>query len=320
MKTPKLSIILPCYNHEDYISNCLTCIIEQKFNDYEVLILDDASSDSTELTISKWLQIQRDERFNYIRNQVNIGATKNFNKGLSIAKGNYIVFLSGDDYWSSEFLKTLMDVLEEHNYDYVFCKTAVIDHLGKYLRSIPDDELSLDNYNSILNAMLFGNIIAGHSVIFKKEFIDRFGYFNENLKYLSDWEFLLRLVKNCKGIYIPQELAYYRIHGSNMIFRQYEGDRALDELIFVMDTYLKDVEIQQKNIILKTNLFNHAASCLYNYNYVSARKTLHELIKILGFSVFKDKKIALCYFLSYLSFNPITKLVMAIRRKKFKHF
>lgn len=320
MRAPKISIILPCYNHENYISECLNCIIEQNFYDYEVLILDDASSDSTEFIVSEWLKRHGDERFKYIRNKVNIGATRNFNKGLSLAKGNFIVFLSGDDYWSNEFLRTLIGILEENSYDYVFCKTAVIDNFGRHLRSIPDDKIKIENNISIYNAMLLGSIIAGHSIIFKRTFISKYGYFNENLKYLSDWEFLLRIVKNCNGTYLPKELAYYRINGCNMIFRQYEGDRALDELLFVMDTYLKDIETQQKKIIMKTNLFNHAASCLYNYNYHSARKTLHELIKILGLGIFKDKKFAICYILAHLGINSITNVIRFLRGKKFKHF
>jgi alpha-1,3-rhamnosyltransferase len=320
-KLPKLSIILPCYNHEKYIRSCLESIRDQNYENCEVIILNDRSQDGTGDAVRAFLKEVDDARFIYFENEANLGATKNFNKGLSLASGEYLAFIAGDDYWDPSFVRALMERLVVENIDYAFCQTVLVNDSEQELGVIPRNDVGILSPVDIYLNMLKGNIIGGHSIIVKTSFVKNYGYFDETFVYFSDWEFFLRMSKHCKGVFVPARLAYYRIHGNNMALRQFKDDRCLEELKEIIGNYIMsdDLEIPSREKVVLENLLNLSASALYNHNYKLARKILDYSRTRLGMGIFGNPKVASCYVLSLLGNRTVTDIVARQRKKKVGH-
>ncbi|NTU41939.1 MAG: glycosyltransferase family 2 protein [Nitrospirales bacterium] len=313
-----LSIIVPCYNHERYIRACLESIQAQGIDNYEVIILNDRSTDNTGEVVCSFLSETKDPRFLYYENQENLGATRNFNKGLAMAKGEYIAFIAGDDYWDRSFLLTLMDIVKNEWVDYAFCQTSLVNDDGSELSVTPGDDLLLDDSQAIYFAMLRGNIMGGHSVIFQKDVISRSGPFDTDFPYLSDWEFFLRMTRDFQGVYLKEKLAYYRIHGGNMAFRQFAGD-VFQEWARLLDTYIPESANLSLEDVFTTNIINGAVSCLYSYNYGEAKRILDYGKSRLGQRILLNPRILLCWLFALMGSDTMVKAAARIRGKKKGH-
>ena len=103
---PLVTIICLCYNHSDFVVESLNSVINQDYKNIELIIIDDCSSDNSALVIKQWLKNYPEILF--IKNEVNLGNTKSFNKGLQLAKGDYIIDLASDDVLEKE--DTVIDV------------------------------------------------------------------------------------------------------------------------------------------------------------------------------------------------------------------
>ncbi|MGD0283389.1 MAG: glycosyltransferase [Dissulfurispiraceae bacterium] len=318
---PTLSIIVPCYNHETFIVECLNQIRAQGFDDYEVIVLDDHSSDRTAAVVTEFIRKTGDQRFRFFQNEANLGSTRNFNKGLNLALGYYTCFVSGDDFWDTDFIATVMSVILEGRLDFAFCRTAIINASGKEIGLIPAGQPVFHNSNEIFIAMLNGNIIAGHSIIFRTAALQQSGYFDDSFVYLSDWEFFIRLCRDSRGAFVNRKLAFYRIHGSNMGLKQFKDD-TFDEIRNIMERYVFDKKhsIPSREKIFHVNILNFAASCLYNYNYPLAMRALKYGKMRIGLRFFLDLKIVFCYALAILRSNNLIDLIAWLRGRKTAHF
>ena len=113
---PKISVIMPAYNAEKYIAEAIDSILGQTFGDFEFIILNDCSTDRTEEIILSY----DDPRIVYLKNEQNMGVAATLNKGLAIAKGEYIAFLDADDYWAPEKLKKQIAFMQENGYSFSY--------------------------------------------------------------------------------------------------------------------------------------------------------------------------------------------------------
>jgi len=110
MKKPQVSVIIPAYNSEKYIGRCLDSVLEQSFEDFEVLVIDDGSTDGTGKIVKEYAT--HDERVIYKR-QKNMGVAKTRNKAIKLAKGELIAFIDNDDYIDKDYLKKLLPIQGE---------------------------------------------------------------------------------------------------------------------------------------------------------------------------------------------------------------
>jgi len=118
MNKPCVSIITANHNSEKFISDTIKSVQAQSFKDWEMIIIDDNSSDDGVKIIQRFCE--EDERIKLLKNENNLGPAKTRNKGLDIAQGRYICFLDSDDLWYEPFLQTSVDYLIEHNVGFVF--------------------------------------------------------------------------------------------------------------------------------------------------------------------------------------------------------
>ena len=184
---PVVSIVIPVYNLEKYIQKCLDSVSNQTFTKYEVIIVDDGSTDNTSKVIAPYL---RDPRFTLIRTP-NRGVSSARNFGLAIVRGKYIVFLDGDDYWDKSFLEKSIRTLEKNKTDVCYSGFRVVDEYGNVIKVQKNPHVK----NPLLH-FLKGDIwIQISGVVVRKKVLEKYDLkFREGCHHGQDMEFLYKLL------------------------------------------------------------------------------------------------------------------------------
>ncbi|WP_168397814.1 glycosyltransferase family 2 protein [Acinetobacter indicus] len=200
-----VSVVLPAYNAELYIKEAIDSVLAQTFTNFELIILNDGSTDKTEEIILSY----QDSRIVYVKNEQNLGLIGTLNKGMALAKGKYIARMDADDICLPERFAKQVNFLEEHP-DYVICGTAAY----RFFNNLTDKRafyvpISDDN----IRVRLFFNTGFIHpSVMFRTETIRTHNLsFNDNYKYAEDYYFWMDLLKYGKGFNLKEKLLYYRV-------------------------------------------------------------------------------------------------------------
>ena len=202
---PLVSIVMPTYNRGYIIEKAIFSAISQTYTNWELIIVDDASTDETESVVTGI----RDERIRYVRNEINRGANFSRNRGCSLAKGDYLAFLDSDNYWEKEMLESQMEILVSSSDEiaFVFCRVRFQQFDGPLEegRVVPRQYFDAGQLNKVLS---YGNMIDMNTVVMKKEAFCNVNGFDEEMPRLQDYELFLRLVLmyNYKVLYNPQVL------------------------------------------------------------------------------------------------------------------
>ncbi|WP_028242299.1 glycosyltransferase family 2 protein [Pseudobutyrivibrio ruminis] len=215
MNEKKVSIIVPTYNHEEYIIDCLESIKDQDYENIELIIGDDVSSDKTYEKAQKWVK-ENEDRFNacvIYRNENNLGISRNMNELVKKTTGDYIKSIASDDLLLPNAISSLVEYLEQNNDEIVFANAYRINEQSKwplnnnyelFYRKIPPSG------NDILNYLYDSSYIAAPTVLFRKGTFDKYGLFREDLCF-EDWEYWLRLAAKGASIgYLDKPLVGYR--------------------------------------------------------------------------------------------------------------
>jgi glycosyltransferase involved in cell wall biosynthesis len=212
-----VSIIMPSYNHEKYISFAIESVLNQTFRDFELIILDDCSKDNSKEIIVTFMK--NDNRIRAFFHEKNLGIAKTLNQGLKEATGTFIAFLASDDVWIESKLERQLNSLRNSEDALVWSEGEIIDEHSKpigvfftELYEVSEEKLS----GNIFDQLLLGNFVFGSSLILKKDNIGEIKY-DEQLKYLNDFRFIIDLAWKYKSLFDNKPLAKYRIHGKNAI-------------------------------------------------------------------------------------------------------
>ena len=206
MNHPKISVIIPCYNHSQFIIEAMESVLNQTFDNFECIIINDGSTDDTEEVVLNWIKI--DKKFKYFY-QENSGLSHARNKGVSLSSGSYILPLDSDDKISENYLEECSKVLELR-YD------IKIVYGEAYFFGNSNKKWNLDKYN--FEDILYKNMIYCTS-LFRKEDWERVGGYDENLRAgLEDWEFWIHILKQGgEVVKINNCCFYYRLKDNSMV-------------------------------------------------------------------------------------------------------
>jgi glycosyltransferase involved in cell wall biosynthesis len=221
MNPPVVSVIIPTYNRSQMLSRAIQSVLMQTFQDFELLVVDDASEDNTEEAVKGI----RDQRIHYIRHEKNKGGSAARNTGIQAALGKYIAFLDSDDEWLPEKLERQIAKINSAAPSVGFVYTGFISisaKTGKMMnRLIPQKAPNV--YSRALEA-------NGSSLLVKKECFEKVGLFDETLASCQDWDMAIRLSR-CYGLdFVPEALVKYYFHGaqlSSSLERKIHGREAL---------------------------------------------------------------------------------------------
>lgn len=190
-----VSIILPTYNREKVIGRAIQSILRQTYENYEIIIVDDGSTDHTQEIIEQ----MKDDRIRYIRLEQNQGVGHARNIGIQEAKYDYIAFCDSDDEWFPDKLQKQMEKLlgaSEH-VGLVYCRVSGTERYGNNRYIWPPEKWRKDMLEgNIFQSLLMRNTIANMSILARKECLVQAGGFHESLRCLEDWEFFLRISRD----------------------------------------------------------------------------------------------------------------------------
>jgi len=230
MNYPLVSVIMSNYNYEKFINYAINSVISQTFKDFELVIVDDASTDNSHEIIEKWKY--QDNRIKTIFHKKNEGIAKTFNDGIEIARGKYILIMASDDMLKPNTLETCINVLNKYQCGVTIFEAEVIDAKNQSV-NIKFSQLHRKPaliYGNFFEELLKGNFIMTGMV--KKEIIENYNIkFDTRLKHLNDWLFWLDLAYVTNFYYIQQPLYYYRRHKSNASY-DVEGYKKDYEIIY----------------------------------------------------------------------------------------
>ena len=236
---PLVSVIIPSYNHALYIEQSIRSVLEQTYQNIELIVVDDGSTDQSVEIIENI----KDPRL-VLYKQTNYGAHVAINRGLSLAKGEYLTILNSDDIFYSERIETILNFFKSNSdVELVSTYIEVIDSQGKQLAikkgwenlepwALPSNDVNYKNTKSYALNLITSNFVSTTSnIVVKQSLYAKIGGMR-NLRFAHDWDFLLRasLVAKCEQL--EEVLLKYRVHSTNTIVSN--KDWLLFEICWIM--------------------------------------------------------------------------------------
>ena len=289
---PLVSVIVPNYNHSKYLDGRIKSILNQTFPDFELILLDDASTDNSIEILYKYKNNPHVTHF--VINDKNSGYVfRQWEKGISLAKGKYIWIAESDDLAEPEFLEKTVNLLECHQEaNLCFCGSYQIDEDGKNStiydfdkRMMPDFDPACRSYIFdsdffIRHYMVWSNTIYNASgTIFRKDAL-RQEYFRmiESCKYCGDWIFWEKIIGDSKVIILKDKLNRFRIHGGSTTSKAFYSGATAIETLSVLTIILHKVGLA-KRLVCYGNVHRN---CRRTYDKSTVRLFNHYYFKSLG--------------------------------------
>lgn len=216
--TPCISVIIPVYNAEKYIAQCLDSILNQTFQDFEAIVVDDGSTDGSVEICRKYAK--QDNRIKFI-GKSNGGVSSARNVALAHANGKYVTFLDADDMFYPDCMEQCYGILEANQLDLLqFSLSRVYDKLRK--KELLQD---IKVYNSAEFFNLRHNVSAGANFIRRTTILENSIKFNETIKLAEDQLFILNVIKHSRRLaIIPSVLYYYRTNENSATHTSKDDD------------------------------------------------------------------------------------------------
>jgi glycosyltransferase involved in cell wall biosynthesis len=212
MSIPEVSVIMPCYNHSRYLPESIESILGQSYGDLELIIADDCSSDNSVDVIESFKR--RDKRIIGIYNKENKGASGSRNSAMTASKGNYVAFCDADDVWEKEKLRIQMNcMLNNRGYAAIHSDSTIIDGQGNPTgERFSSLHQSKKRSGSLFHELCIANFINIQTVLLRRQCVNDVGLFEEDIKYVEDWIYWVKVANRFNFFYIDEPLGRYRVH------------------------------------------------------------------------------------------------------------
>jgi len=230
-KVPKISVCIPTYNRAHLLACAIASVLAQSYTDFELIVCDDGSTDSTPLLMSEFVG----RRIRYIRHPQNIGKSNNMRSGFAAARGEYFIKFDDDDRLSAQFLERTSAILDKDpSIDFVSTDHWVID-IHNYIDENQTkansqrwgrSELSPGIIEDLLEAVFLRQSLQIGATLFRRRALEEVGFLRPNLQNCEDNDLFVRLaIAGKKCYYLPEQLMEYRVHAG-----QQGVDRAIPYL------------------------------------------------------------------------------------------
>lgn len=220
---PVVSVVIPNFNYAHYLKRRLDTVLSQTFQDFEIILIDDASTDNSMDVLESY---RREPKLRIIANKTNSGNLfKNWNAGVKISRGEYIWIAEADDYADRRFLELLLDrIRQDPRIGLAYCQSLKVDEAERIQGSMQEYTSDLDKnrwkhdfknngQSECLQYLIFKNTIPNASaVLFRREVYVRAGYARESVYYGNDWLTWVSMLVDSDIIFLAEPLNYYREH------------------------------------------------------------------------------------------------------------
>lgn len=272
----KISVIIPVYNSGEYLKQCLDSILSQSYIDFEIICIDDFSSDNS-LDILQEYSL-KDSRITIIRNPYNIGAARSRNIGIQFARGEYVIILDSDDYFENDFIEDMYNKLFQYDADVVLCNYDMVDSktketLGTY-HHIEDN--ALKKMKGLIDKEFFQDrllnlfIDAPWNKMVKRDFLLEYDLLFQDLRNSNDvyWSAMIIILAN-KITYINRKYIHNRVNIDNQIsssrkkitFCSFEAYYKIFKKLNMLGLYEKYRNTFELGAI---SAFNYQLSCIHD--------------------------------------------------------
>ncbi len=262
MYTPFVSVIIPNYNHGMFLKRRLESVFDQSYTNFEVIILDDCSTDNSVEIIESFAGA--DKLSKVVLNEVNSGSPfKQWKKGLELSKGDIIWIAESDDAADRQFLEKLISHFDkDENIGIVYCDSFIETDgklSSKKFKDIKNkifntNRWSEDYYNKGLDEVTeyllkFCTINNASAVLFRKALLEEANPFDLNLKYIGDWYAYLKLCASFNVYYCSEALNYYSEHTHNTFSKILKGDAFVEENFKVFAWIYREGIIKDRKLL-----------------------------------------------------------------------
>jgi glycosyltransferase involved in cell wall biosynthesis len=233
--SPKVSVIIPTFNRGHLIDNAIQSVLNQTFRDFEIIVVDDGSTDNTREVVSKYK-----DKVVYIF-QENCERSSARNKGIKQSSGQFITFLDSDDLYLSDKLKVQVESMEQNpDFGMSYSYSIWFDELGRYLHTWRD---TLNGWIYPEMMLAKHNRIAVPSVMIRRSVIDTVGYFNELISTCEDYEYWCRIARKYQVLLIKKGLVVINTKSQpslDLFYNYFNSTLSYYIAIFVSDRSIKE--------------------------------------------------------------------------------
>lgn len=219
MRRPLVSVIVPMYNHENYVERALESIVEQNYRPIEIIAIDDGSKDKTGEIAHRFLRVHMPSAI--VLQRDNRGAAQTINQALGLARGDYVNVLNSDDFFSPHRLSRCVDTVLRTGKEFVFTGVRFVDDCGEtaveddYIRGLRKTEREARALPTLGFALMRNQLaISTGNFFFSMPLARRVGSF-QSYRYVHDWDYILRCLFFVEPYFADEQLYNYRFHGEN---------------------------------------------------------------------------------------------------------
>jgi glycosyltransferase involved in cell wall biosynthesis len=236
MTPPQVSVVIATYNYGQFVPFAIQSVLAQTFASFELIIVDDGSTDNTQQIMEQYLV---DTRVRYCRTE-NRGQPAAKNLGISLSRGQLIAFLDGDDIWMPNKLTRQIPLFETHpKVGVVFCQRHTIDPAGRTIATPPRCAYRGD----VLAEIFRDNFITFSSSVVRRAVFDEVGQFREDIPLAIDYELWLRVARKYHFDYVDAPLVSYRTGHANL---SRSADKRLRIVRRITKDFLKDPDTRTR--------------------------------------------------------------------------
>jgi len=254
LKMAKVSVIIPVYNASRFIGETIKSVLSQTYKDFEIIVVDDGSTDNSADIVKSF----GDKKIILIK-QKNRGVSAARNTGIKASTGKFIALLDHDDLWLPEKLEKQIPLLEKNpDVALVYSDVCYIDARGNPVSWMLKQFEPHRGY--VLKELFITDFIPCLTAVFRKDVIEKIGFFNERYRYAEEYELFLRMARFFQFDFVDEVLACYRVHQNNLSRN-------------IIQSYLENIEILEH--------FYHSVPEVKKFEYV-ARKRIANMYFITG--------------------------------------
>lgn len=287
-----VSIIIPVFNGELYVSRMVGMIKAQTYKNIEVIIVNDGSTDRTEVELTRC--IQGDKRF-FVYTKENSGPSSSRNFGLKYVKGNYVAFIDSDDYIYPEYVEYLYEIIIRYNADMSCCEYFKCLEREESLKVQVRDSEKVFSMEEALKNLYRKKYITGYPYLklIKREKILNIK-FPEKIKYAEDIIFIDEVIRKCQSVAYGNRVLYIYYQNSNSITHTSDCEKLWDAWIFHRNYYddiiKTSVEDIRNAVLCKQFIMAMDVCCRLWHSNTYFRSELLRYIKEIDWSIVKNKE------------------------------
>ena len=226
---PLVSVVIPTYNRKGVVERAISSVLGQTYQNFEILVVDDGSSDGTETALAHF---REDPRFHY-EYQKNKGQSAARNKAINAASGELIAFLDSDNFWKNDKLERQLTYWNDHkDFDILYSEGMTVDLSGNVI----EENAPVTNRptGNILKTLMQWNCVTNNTVLVPKRCFQEMGGFNESLRIAEDYDLWLRFATRYTFIFHPEKVTYYCIEGDRLSAQE---ERNIDVNFTILESF-----------------------------------------------------------------------------------